>query len=243
MADVGCHGGFRSDHGNGNGSGFRAPGVRSSPTGKVRNPRSDSRSPTGACHAAGPGTREAPAGPGWGEKWVDAAADRVGRSGYCRHLHDRRRVGRAVRAAGSVCRPRIVTDEEFTQRAAQVQRQNEADSEEFVAPRAATAAPEGAGGTGPPQSLARARQAVAPHLDRRRSGGWADPVLNDAARQRSTTPSTPERRGGGRSTARGDGSITIAASRAASRTSSSRRFTTTPRRSCRGRATWRSATR
>jgi len=78
----------------------------------------------------------------------------------------------------------FVTDEEFTQRAAQIQRQNEAASEEFVAPRAP--APEGAGGTGPPNHwLERGKPS-------RRTSIVVDPAdgkipfVNDAARQRST---------------------------------------------------------
>src|SRR5947207_518035 len=43
----------------------------------------------------------------------------------------------------------LVTEEEFAQRLTQAERQAEADSEEFIAPRAGNA-PEGAGGTGPP---------------------------------------------------------------------------------------------
>src|SRR5438128_12460147 len=43
----------------------------------------------------------------------------------------------------------LVTEEEFRQRASQIERQNEADSEEFVAPRPG-GGPEGGGGTGPP---------------------------------------------------------------------------------------------
>src|SRR4051794_31291592 len=43
----------------------------------------------------------------------------------------------------------LVTDEEFAQRATQLQRQADADAEEFVAPRPG-ANPEGGGGTGPP---------------------------------------------------------------------------------------------
>ena len=79
----------------------------------------------------------------------------------------------------------LVTEEEFAQRAAQIQRQNEADSEEFIAPRAATA-PEGAGGTGPPNHwLERGKPS-------RRTSIVVDPAdgkipfVNDAARQRST---------------------------------------------------------
>jgi hypothetical protein len=77
----------------------------------------------------------------------------------------------------------FVTDEEFAQRATQIQRQNEAANEEFVAPRAANG-PEG-GGTGPPNHwLERGKPS-------RRTSIVVDPAdgkipyANDAARQRS----------------------------------------------------------
>jgi hypothetical protein len=79
----------------------------------------------------------------------------------------------------------FVTDEEFAQRATQIQRQNEAANEEFVAPRAANG-PEGGGGTGPPNHwLERGKPS-------RRTSIVVDPAdgkipyVNDAARQRST---------------------------------------------------------
>jgi hypothetical protein len=77
----------------------------------------------------------------------------------------------------------LVTDEEFAQRATQVQRQNDADSEEFIVPRGG--GPEGGGGTGPPSHwLERGKPS-------RRTSIVIDPAdgkipyLNDAARQRS----------------------------------------------------------
>ena len=79
----------------------------------------------------------------------------------------------------------LVTDEEFTQRATQLQRQAEADNEEFVAPRAG-GGPEGGGGTGPPSHwLERGKPS-------RRTSIVVDPVdgkipyVDEAARQRST---------------------------------------------------------
>ena len=79
----------------------------------------------------------------------------------------------------------LVTDAEFAQRATQVQRQNDADAEEFVVPRAG-GGPEGGGGTGPPSHwLERGKPS-------RRTSIVVDPAdgripfLNDAARQRST---------------------------------------------------------
>jgi hypothetical protein len=80
----------------------------------------------------------------------------------------------------------LVTEAEFAQRAAQIDRQNEADLEEFVAPRpGAAAAPEGGGGTGPPSHwLERGKPS-------RRTSIVVDPAdgripyLNDEARQRA----------------------------------------------------------
>ena len=80
----------------------------------------------------------------------------------------------------------FVTEQEFAQRAAQIDRQNEADLEEFAAPRAGGgAAPEGGGGTGPPSHwLERGKPS-------RRTSIVVDPAdgripyLNDEARQRA----------------------------------------------------------
>ena len=79
----------------------------------------------------------------------------------------------------------LVTAAEFAERATQVQRQNDADAEEFVAPRAG-GGPEGGGGTGPPSHwLERGKPS-------RRTSIVVDPAdgkipfLNDVARQRST---------------------------------------------------------
>jgi hypothetical protein len=80
----------------------------------------------------------------------------------------------------------LVTEEEFAQRASQIQRQNDADSEEFIVPRAG-AGPEGGGGTGPPSHwLERGKPS-------RRTSIVVDPAdgkipyLNEAARQRSAS--------------------------------------------------------
>ena len=79
----------------------------------------------------------------------------------------------------------FVTEEEFTQRLAQAQRQADADQEEFVAPRAGAGGAEG-GSTGPPnhwlehgKPSRRTSVIVAPADGR-------IPFLNDEARQRST---------------------------------------------------------
>src|SRR5262245_8224210 len=79
----------------------------------------------------------------------------------------------------------FVSDEEFAQRATQIQRQNDTDLEEFIVPSAAGGGPEGGGGTGPPSHwLERGKPS-------RRTSIVVDPAdgripyLNDAARQRS----------------------------------------------------------
>lgn len=79
----------------------------------------------------------------------------------------------------------FVTEEELAQRATQIQRQNDADLEEFIVPRAGAGGPEGGGGTGPPSHwLERGKPS-------RRTSVVVDPAdgkipyLNDAARQRS----------------------------------------------------------
>ena len=69
------------------------------------------------------------------------------------------------------------------------------------------------------------------------------PFLNDEARKRAAIAVNARTSGKVRTTAHRRWTSTTAASRAACRTSSSRRSTTTRRRSCRGRATWRFATR
>jgi hypothetical protein len=78
----------------------------------------------------------------------------------------------------------LVTEEEFAQRATQIQRQNDADTEEFIVPRAG-GGPEGGGGTGPPSHwLERGKPS-------RRTSIVVDPAdgripfLDEAARQRS----------------------------------------------------------
>ena len=94
----------------------------------------------------------------------------------------------------------FVTDEEFAQRATQIQRQNEADSEEFVAPRQRHGRSRWRGGTGPPTHwLERGKPS-------RRTSIVVDPAdgkipfLNDAARQRSTNAVNARTPEGGRST-------------------------------------------
>ena len=78
----------------------------------------------------------------------------------------------------------LVSGEEFAQRATQIQRSNEADQEEFVAPRPG-ANPEGGGGTGPPSHwLERGKPS-------RRTSIVVDPAdgripfVDEAARQRA----------------------------------------------------------
>jgi hypothetical protein len=77
-----------------------------------------------------------------------------------------------------------VSDAEFAQRAAQAQRQAEADSEEFVVPRAG-ATPEGGGGTGPPSHwLERGKPSRRTSIVIAPADGRI-PFVNDEARQRS----------------------------------------------------------
>ena len=78
-----------------------------------------------------------------------------------------------------------ITDEEFAQREAQARRLAEADSEEFVVPRAG-AGPEGGGGTGPPSHwIERGKPSKRSSIVIDPADGRI-PYLNDAARQRST---------------------------------------------------------
>ena len=79
----------------------------------------------------------------------------------------------------------FVSDAEFTQRASQIQRSNDADLEEFIVPRAGAAGPEGGGGTGPPSHwLERGKPS-------RRTSVVVDPAdgripyVDEAARQRA----------------------------------------------------------
>ena len=78
----------------------------------------------------------------------------------------------------------LVTDQEFAQRATQIGRQNEADSEEFIVPRAAGGGAEG-GSTGPPSHwLERGKPSRRTSIVVAPSDGRI-PYLNDEARQRS----------------------------------------------------------
>jgi hypothetical protein len=78
----------------------------------------------------------------------------------------------------------LVTEEEFKQRAAQLQRQADADSEEFTVPRA-SGGPEG-GGTGPPSHwLERGKPSRRTSIVVDPSDGRI-PYLDQPARERST---------------------------------------------------------
>ena len=137
----------------------------------------------------------------------------------------------------------FVTEEEFAQRLTQAQRQADADQEEFVAPRAGSRRRRRRQHRAA-EPLAGARQAVAPHVGHRGPGRRADPVPErrsasaiDHGRQRANIGAPSVRWSGSAGSVRPLHHAGFPARHL------SRRFTTTRRRSCRARATWRCATR